>query len=57
MRHVQGSQLNHFVQGLDGFTLGYTGRKMRRYANRRAKKLGIQRSDLPSWITFDGIPD
>ena len=51
MRHVQGSSTERFVQGLNSFYLGYSGRKLRRYSERRLKKLGLQRSDLPTGIT------
>jgi len=51
MRHVQGSSTERFVQGLNSFYLGYSGRKLRHYSERRLKKLGLQRSDLPTGIT------
>ncbi len=51
MKHINGTTTGCFVHGLGGFSTGLSGRQLRRYAERRMKKLGLQRSDLPTGIT------
>ena len=51
MRQINGSRTGCFIHGLGGFSTGLSGRELRRYLERRLKKLDLQRIDLLREIT------